>query len=31
MLKLHKQKCGDDNITTLRTSNESHIYWKGNF
>ena len=24
----HKQKCGDDNITTIKTSNVSHIYWK---
>ena len=31
MLMLHKQKCGDDDITTLRTSNESHIYWKKHF
>ena len=27
----HKQKCGDDNMTTIRTSNESHIYWKKHF
>ena len=25
---LQKQKCGDDNITTIKTSNESHIFWK---
>ena len=28
MLKLHKQKCGDDNITTIKTSSESHLHWK---
>ena len=27
----HKEKCGDDNITTTKTSNESHIYWKKHF
>ena len=27
----HKQKCGDDNICTIRTSNESHLYWKKHF
>ena len=26
MLRKHKQKCGDDNITTLRTSSESHLH-----
>ena len=31
MLMKHKQKCGDDNFTTLRTSSESHIYWKKQF
>ena len=31
MLIKHKQKCGDDNITTLRTSNESHLHWKKHF
>ena len=25
---LHKHKCGEDDITTLRTSPESHVYWK---
>ena len=30
-LKNHKEKCGDDNICTIRTSNESHIYWKKHF
>ena len=24
----HKEKSGDDNICTIRTSNESHLYWK---
>ena len=27
----HKEKCGDDNIWTIRTSNESHLYWKKHF
>ena len=31
MLRLHKQKCGDDNILTIRTSPESHIQWKKHF
>ena len=31
MLIKHKQKCGDDNITTLKTSNESHLFWKKHF
>ena len=31
MLIKHKQKCGKDNITTLRTSNESHLHWKKHF
>ena len=31
MLMLHKQKCTVDNRTTLRTSFESHIYWKKQF
>ena len=31
MLKLHKQKCGDDNITTIRTSSESLLHWKKHF
>ena len=30
-LKNHKEKCGDDNICTIRTSNESHIQWKKHF
>ena len=31
MLMLHKQKCGDDNITTIKTSKESHLRWKNHF
>ena len=31
MLIKHKQKCGDDNITTIKTSNESHMFWKKHF
>ena len=31
MLMLHKQKCGDDKITTIATSNESHLHWKKHF
>ena len=31
MLMKHKQKCGEDNITTLKTSNESHLHWKNHF
>ena len=27
----HKEKCRDDNICTIRTSNESHLYWKKHF
>ena len=27
----HKGKCGEDNICTIRTSNESHLYWKKHF
>ena len=30
-LKNHKEKCGDDNICTIRTSNESYLYWKKHF
>ena len=30
-LKNHKEKCGNDNICTIRTSNESHLYWKKHF
>ena len=31
MLIKHKQKCGDDNITTIKTSNESRLFWKKHF
>ena len=27
----HKEKCGDVNICTIRTSNESYLYWKKHF
>ena len=27
----HKQKCGEVNITTIRTSNVSHLHWKKHF
>ena len=30
-LKSHKEKCGDDNICTIRTSIVSHLYWKKHF
>ena len=28
MLIKQKQKCGEDNITTIKTSTDSHLYWK---
>ena len=34
MLNKHKQKCGDDHITTIKASNvsnESHLQWKNHF
>ena len=31
MLMKHKQKCGEDNITTITTSKESHLHWKKHF
>ena len=31
MLEKHKQKCGVDNITTIKTASESHIHWKKYF
>ena len=31
MLIKHKQKCGDDNLTTIKTSNKSHLYWEKHF
>ena len=27
----HKEKCGDDNICTIRTSSESHTQWNKHF
>ena len=27
----HNEKCGDDNICTIRTSSESHLHWKKPF
>ena len=31
MLTKHNQKCGKDNITTIKTSNASHLHWKKHF
>ena len=31
MLMLHKPKCENNDITTIRTSNESHLNWKNYF
>ena len=31
MLLKHKEKCGDDNITSIKTSNESHLSSKKHF
>ena len=31
LLKLQKQKCEGDNITTIRTSSESHLHWRNLF
>ena len=31
MVTKQKQKCGDDNITTIKTSNESDLHWKKHF
>ena len=31
MFTKHKQKCGDDNITTSKTSNETQLHWKKHF
>ena len=31
LLTLHKPKCENNDIATIRTSNESHIYWKNHF
>ena len=27
----HREKCGDDNIYTIRTSSDFHFYWKKHF
>ena len=31
MLMKHKEKCGDDNITTIKASNKSHLHWEKHF
>ena len=31
MLSLHKPKCENIDITTIRTSPESHLHWKKHF
>ena len=31
MLMKHKQKCGVDNVTTIKTSPDSHLHWKKHF
>ena len=31
MLMKHKEKCGDDINTAIKTSNESHLFWKKHF
>ena len=31
MLMLRKPNCENINITTIKTSNESHLYWKRHF
>ena len=31
MLSKHKPKCENNDITTIRTSNESHLFWKKHF
>ena len=31
MLILHRPKCEKKDITTIRTSSESHLYWKKHF
>ena len=28
---MHKPKCGNKEITTIRTSNESFLHWKDHF
>ena len=31
MLMKHKQKCGEENITTINTSPGTHLHWKNHF
>ena len=31
MLRIHKPKCGNNDINTIRTSSESHLHWKKHF
>ena len=31
MLKIHKPKCENIDITTIKTSDESHLFWKKHF
>ena len=31
MLMKHKENCGYDNTTSIKTSNESHLHWKKHF
>ena len=31
MLKIHKPKCENNDITTIRTSPNSHLHWKEHF
>ena len=31
LLMIHKPNCDNNDITTIRTSSESHIYWKKHF
>ena len=31
MLRIHKSKCENNDITTIRTSNESYLQWKNHF
>ena len=31
MLMIRKQNCGDDKITSVQTSPESHLHWKKHF
>ena len=31
MLMIHKPNCENNDITTIRTSSESHLHWKEHF